>query len=143
MSGGAVVNLRGELVGLTTDAANAGGFDAQAGYAMPIDTLTKRAIDALRQGREVEYGFLGIGLSRDLSNRIASVTPGTPAGEGGLLIDDAILAIGDLPVIDSDSLVLAVNAFTPGSPIKLRIRREGKEIDKTVVLSKLPITSAR
>ena len=140
MSGGAVVNLRGELVGLTTDAANVGGFDAQAGYAIPIDTLSRRAITALRQGREVEYGFLGIGLSKDGSNRIANVNPGTPAGEGGLVIDDAILSIGDLPVIDADSLVMAVNAFSPGSPIKLRVRREGREIERSVVLSKLPIT---
>ena len=139
MSGGAVVNLKGELVGLTTDAANVGGFDAQAGYAIPIDTLSRRAINALRQGREVEYGFLGIGLSRDGSNRIANVNPGTPAGEGGLVIDDAILSIGGLPVVDADSLVMAVNAFSPGAPIKLLLRREGKEIEKSVVLSKLPI----
>ncbi len=140
MSGGAVVNLKGELVGLTTDAANAGGFDAQAGYAIPVDTLSKRAIEALRQGREVEYGFLGIGLYKSGTNKIASVNPGTPAGEGGLVVDDAILAIGDLPVVDADTLVMAVNAFTPGAPIKLRVRREGREIEKSVVLSKLPVT---
>ncbi len=67
----------------------------------------RRAIDALRQGKEVEYGFLGIGLDEDGSNRIASADPGTPAGEGGLLIEDEILAIGDLPVVDADSLVMA------------------------------------
>ena len=140
MSGGAVVNLKGELVGLTTDAANAGGFGAQAGYAIPVDTLSRRAIEALRRGKEVEYGFLGIGLdSKYGSNQIASVNPGTPAGEGGLLVNDAVLSIGDLPVVDSDTLVMAVNAFTPGAPIKLRLRREGREIEKSVVLSKLPV----
>ena len=141
MSGGAVVNLKGELVGLTTDAANVGGFDAQAGYAIPIDPLTRRAIDTLRQGLEVEYGFLGISLSKDGSNRIgADVRPGTPAGEGGLLIDDTILSIGDRPVVDADTLVMAVNAYSPGLPIKLRIRRDGKEVEKTVVLAKLPVS---
>ncbi len=139
MSGGAVINLKGELVGLTTDAANVGGFDAQAGYAIPIDNLSRRAIDALRQGREVEYGFLGIGLSRSLNNQIGNVNPGTPAGEGGLLVDDFILAIGDLPVVDADSLVMAVNSFTPGAPIKLRLRRDDREIEKSIILSKLPI----
>lgn len=139
MSGGAVVNLKGELVGLTTAAANAGGFDAQAGYALPIDALARRAIEALREGREVEYGFLGIGLSSDGSNRIENVTAGTPAGEGGLVINDAILSIGAIPVTDRDSLVLAVNAFAPGAPIKVRVRRDGKEVERTVVLSKLPV----
>ena len=139
MSGGAVVNLKGELVGLTTDAANAGGFDAQAGYALPINALTRRAIETLRQGREVEYGFLGIGLPRDGTNRVDTVTPGTPAGEGGVLINDVITAIGEIPVVDADTLVMAVNAFAPGAPIKVAIRREGKEVERTVVLSKLPI----
>lgn len=140
MSGGAVVNLRGELVGLTTNAVNAGGFDAQAGYAIPIDPISARAIDLLRQGKEVEYGFLGIGLSEDRSNRIQTVQPGTPAGEGGLLADDVVLSIGGLPVADADSLVMSVNAFPPDVPVKLRILRQGKEMEKTVVLSKLPMT---
>ncbi len=139
MSGGAVVNLKGELVGLTTDAANAGGFDAQSGYAIPIDALARRAIDLLRVGREVEYGFLGVNLSPDGSNRVLRVNPGTPAGEGGLLTNDAILSIGTIPVTDVDSLVLAVNTFSPGMPIKLHIERDGKQADKTVILSKLAV----
>ena len=64
MSGGAVINLKGELVGLTTAAANAAGFDAQAGYAIPMDALGRRLVETLRQGKEVEYGFLGIRLDR-------------------------------------------------------------------------------
>ena len=62
MSGGAVINLKGELVGLTTAAANAAGFDAQAGYAIPMDALGRRLVETLRQGKEFEYGFLGIRL---------------------------------------------------------------------------------
>ena len=145
MSGGAVVNLKGELVGLTTNAANAGGFDSQAGYALPLDLLTRRAIDSLKQGKEVEYGFLGIELPRDNSSRIFGVQPGTPASEGGLFIGDVVISIGGLPVVDSDSLVMAVNAFNPGTPIKLKVVRqredhEKEELEKTVVLSKLPIS---
>ena len=139
MSGGAVVNLKGEMIGLTTNAANVGGFDSQAGYALPVDTLTRRAIEALKQGREVEYGFLGVQLPQDNSNRIEGVQPGTPAGEGGLMPGDAVLSIGHLPVVDSDSLVMAVNAFSPGSPIKVRVRRDGDVIEKTVILSKLRV----
>jgi serine protease Do len=137
MAGGAVINLKGEMVGLTTNAANVGGFDSQAGYALPIDTLTRRAIEALKQGKEVEYGFLGVMLSPNNSNQIQGVMPGTPAGEGGLMQQDEIISIGGLPVVDSDSLVMSVNAFAPGRPIAVRVRREGVEIEKTVVLSKL------
>ncbi len=137
MAGGAVINLKGEMVGLTTNAANVGGFDAQAGYALPIDTLTRRAIEALKQGKEVEYGFLGVMLSTDNSNQIKGVQAGTPAGEGGLLPGDEVVSLGGLPVVDSDTLVLSVNAFAPGEPISVRVIRDGIVIEKTVMLSKL------
>ncbi|MBV8382683.1 MAG: trypsin-like peptidase domain-containing protein, partial [Planctomycetaceae bacterium] len=58
MSGGAVINILGELVGLTTTSANAAGFDALAGYAIPMDAMGRRAVESLRQGKEVEYGLL-------------------------------------------------------------------------------------
>ena len=137
MAGGAVINLKGEMVGLTTNAANVGGFDSQAGYALPIDTLTRRAIEALKHGKEVEYGFLGVMLSPNNTNQIRGVQPGTPAGEGGLMPGDEVVSIGGLSVVDSDSLVLSVNAFAPGQPIAVRVRRDGLTIEKTVVLSKL------
>ena len=60
MSGGAVVNMKGELVGLTTMAASPAGFDAMAGYAIPMDRIGRRAVETLKQGKEIEYGFLGI-----------------------------------------------------------------------------------
>ena len=60
MSGGAVINLKGELVGLTTMASSPSGFDAMAGYAIPMDKIIKRAIATLKEGKEVEYGLLGI-----------------------------------------------------------------------------------
>jgi serine protease Do len=87
----------------------------------------------------VEYGFLGVRLPRDNTNRIEAVEPGTPAGEGGLQLGDEIVSIGGIPVVDSDTLVMAVNAFSPGTPIKLRIIREGLTLEKSVVLSKLRV----
>lgn len=143
MSGGAVVNMRGELVGLTTGAANASGFDAQAGYAVPVDALGRRVIERLIQGKEAEYGFLGIGLleaqQSPKTNLVGSVQAGTPASDGGLVVGDEILSVGGLPVVDSSSLVAAVNTFTPGVPIRLEIVREGERLTKTVLLSKFPL----
>ena len=140
MSGGAVVNMRGELVGLTTAAANASGFDAQAGYAVPVDTLGRRVIETLREGREVEYGLLGIRADAGATNRVGVVQPGTPASEGGLVVGDEVLAVGPIRVVDFASLVTAVNAFPPGEPIRLKIARNGETIEKSVILAKFPIT---
>jgi serine protease Do len=139
MSGGAVVNTKGELVGLTTDAANVSGFDAQAGYAYPVDKLGRRAIETLIQGKEVEYGLVGIRPDEDKSNHVGTVTAASPASEGGLVAGDQIVAVDDTPVSDFEGLVTAVNAFAPGDPIRLKLVRDGETIEKKLVLAKYPI----
>lgn len=140
MSGGAVINLKGELVGLTTANANVAGFDAQAGYAIPMDAMGRRAVEALRQGKEVEYGFLGIALDIDNgTNRVKSAQLGTPAAEGGVQVDDLIFAVGDIPVADLDSLVLAINNMAAGSVVRLKIVRRNEVIERTVELAKLHV----
>jgi serine protease Do len=140
MSGGAVVNLKGELVGLTTAAANAAGFDAQAGYAIPVDALGRKIIDTLRQGKEYEYGMLGIRLdTQGWTNRVNSADPGSPAAEGGVQVNDLIAAVGDQKVTDADSLVLAINHVAAGAPVVLEIARDGQTIQRTVTLAKLRV----
>ncbi|AMV38338.1 trypsin-like peptidase domain-containing protein [Planctomyces sp. SH-PL62] len=145
MSGGAVVNLKGELVGLVTTAASPAGFDAMAGYAFPIDRMGRRAVETLKQGKEVEYGLLGIrqsaGFNANMgnSNRIDSVSPNSPAALGDLQRDDVIVAVEGAPVHDFSSLIVAVSAYAPGDKIRLKILREGRELEKTLVLAKFPV----
>ncbi len=137
MSGGAVINLKGEMVGLTTSLANAAGFDALAGYAIPMDVQGRRIVETLKQGKEYEYGFLGIGLdTNNNTSRVVSAQPGTPADEGNVLVDDQIVAVGEIPVVDSDSLVLAINAMPAGSRVTLKILRQDQSIERTVELAK-------
>jgi len=139
MSGGAVVNLKGELVGVTTTGGDPAGFDAQAGYAVPLDALGRRIVETLRQGKEVEYGFIGVKLDNRESNRIAAAVPGTPAAQGGLLARDAIVEVAGLPIRDNDDLILALSSQPVGEPIRLKVERHGDLLDKTVVLSKFPV----
>ena len=143
MSGGAVVNLKGELVGVTTTGGDPAGFDAQAGYAIPLDAQGRRIVEALRQGKEVEYGFLGIRLDPHVSNRVLAAHPGTPAGQGGLLAGDTIIAVGGSPVTDSDSLTLALSTLPVGKAVVLKVERRGEVLEKTVVLSKYPVQGER
>jgi serine protease Do len=139
MSGGAVINLKGELVGLTTASADAEGFDARAGYAIPVDTLGRRIIETLRQGKEVEYGFLGIAIDGKVTNQVNSVQPGTPAAEGGLVVNDLIVRVGDTSVGNDDSLSLVLSSCPPGKPILLGVQHLGKLVERTVILSKFPV----
>lgn len=101
-SGGALVNIRGEMVGLTTSLAAVAGYETAAGYAIPIDGPMLAAVDALRQGREPSFGFLGIEqqeLTPQLRNMGASgvlvrrVVPGLAADEAGIRAGDVIHAV--------------------------------------------------
>lgn len=139
MSGGAVVNLRGELVGITTTGGNPSGLDGQAGYAVPMDALGRRIVEALRRGREVEYGMLGIGLdTANGTSRVQSVRPGSPADLADLVQNDEILAVGDRPVADREELSLAISSVGVGEPVKLRVRRGGLLLEKAVWMAKFP-----
>ena len=141
MSGGAVVNMKGELVGLSTTAASPVGFDAMAGYAIPMDRIGLRAVATLKEGKEIEYGLLGIRPVQPSSNRVAEVTPNSPADQGQLQANDEIVAVNDTPVIDFDTLILAINSYGPGDQVRLKIRRGDKELIKNVVLAKYPVDS--
>jgi S1-C subfamily serine protease len=138
MSGGAVINLKGELVGLTTMASSPSGFDAMAGYALPMDRIGRRVVETLLQGKEVEYGLLGI-VSANGTSQVESVQPNSPADQGDLKAGDQIVAVERQPIADFDDLILAVNAFPPGVPIRLSVRRGENTLEKTLVLSKFPV----
>jgi serine protease Do len=139
MSGGAVINLKGELVGLTTMAASPAGFDAMAGYAVPMDKLGRRAVETLKEGKEIEYGLLGI-TPDGPTNRVRDFSANSPAAQGGqILAQDEIIAVNDAPVVDFDSLILAVNGYSAGDAVRLKIRRGAKTIDATIVLAKYPV----
>ena len=91
--GGPLVNMRGEMVGLTTSLAALAGYEKSAGYAVAVDDTFRRVVETLKQGREVEYGLLGV-RTRDLTPDegrqgrrgivVNEVIPGTPAAWAGL-----------------------------------------------------------
>ena len=126
-SGGALLNLRGELIGLTTARAAINGSETAGGFAIPVDANVQRIIERLREGREVEYGFLGVGP--DLSARggegfhIGDVTPGSPAEKVGLNRGDVILSVNGIRVHDFEDLVLTIGTLMAGSMVKLEVRK--------------------
>ena len=59
-SGGALVNLKGEMIGLTTSLAALSGYERPGGFAIPVDDDFRRALETLKTGRLPDYGFLGV-----------------------------------------------------------------------------------
>jgi S1-C subfamily serine protease len=141
-SGGALLNLRGELIGLTTAVAALSGSETAGGYAVPLDAGLRRIIeDKLLKGEEVEYGFLGVSPGTDLPRGQGAVIgladDGTPASRSGLRTGDVILAVDNLPVREWDDLFLHIGMRLAGSKVKITVRRGD------TVLSPLEVTLAK
>ena len=144
-SGGALVNLKGEMVGLTISTAAAAGYEQAAGYAIPVDATFRRAVETLKKGREVEYGFLGVS-PRNLTSaesltgkqgvRVGEVVDGTPAQRSGLVQGDVITHVNGEPIYDSDSLMLNIGKLPVESLVRLAVDRDGRTAPMTVELAK-------
>ncbi len=140
-SGGAVVNLKGEFIGLSMSLAALRGYEKSVGFAIPINKRMRRIIDALLEGHEVEYGFLGIQPGnasgqilkeyRDLTlqasaARVTRVGIHSPAYEGGIQPGDIILEVDHRPVYSETDLVREVGLLGPGVDVDLKILRPGR-----------------
>jgi S1-C subfamily serine protease len=143
-SGGALLNLRGEMIGLTTCLASLEGEDAAAGFAIPVDELFQRALESLKAGRKVDYGFLGLAPeSLPLAHRqegrtgvrVAQIVPGTPAARSDLKLDDIVKEVAGVAVTEPADMIRELSKLPADAQVVLSVERaRGKQ---TVTL---PIT---
>jgi S1-C subfamily serine protease len=160
-SGGALLNLQGELVGLISSLAGIAGGETPGGFAVPLDDGMHRILDVLRRGEEVEYGFLGVVLKPPEKllrgyvqiDRLIAGGPAARAGirgafyrEGGFralsvdAIPDYILSINDTPIRSNDDLFLAVGMHLAGNTVRVWVseRPDGPRRPCSVTLAKFP-----
>jgi serine protease Do len=152
-SGGALVDLDGKMIGLTTSLAALTGFDAAAGFAIPVDDTFRKAVTTLSEGKVPEFGFLGlqpgtIPLAQRQKGEHGALVQGmvraTPASKAGLLVNDIITHVDKQPVVDDLSLIRLVSSKPAGATVELTVSRPGDEVGKrrvvqaSAVLSKKP-----
>jgi S1-C subfamily serine protease len=150
-SGGALLNLAGELIGLTTSLAAIHGGEMPGGFALPLDAGMRRILDVLKRGEEIEYGFLGIAVNEPRAApgegvEVGYVYPGSPADQQAHLgKNDVILAVNGVPLRESDDLFLHLGTQLVGTKIKLRIRHRGSTEIRTVdvTLGKFYVTGKK
>lgn len=136
-SGGALLNLDGELVGLTTANAAVTGGENAPGYALPMDPNIRRIVEVLRRGEEVEYGFLGVSLGTNpVEIVIEQVTPQSPAAAAGLRVRDRIVRIDDVDTRNFADLLFYGGSALAGSKVKLTVLRDGQPRDVELTLAK-------
>lgn len=144
-SGGPLLNLKGEMIGLITSEAAISGFEQAAGYAIPVDETFRWVVDKLKEGREAEYGFLGVqpaNLSPDLPLRgtlLNSVVAGTPAFRAGLRSDDVVVAVNGEPIHGVDALMLHVGRLPAEATVRLTVERSGGRKEILAELAKFKV----
>jgi Do/DeqQ family serine protease len=147
-SGGALVNIRGEVIGINTWIASNGGGTGSVGlgFAIPINNA-KRSIDEFINKGEISYGWLGVSLvdvDKDTSQALglegkhgalaSQVFIGSPADKGGIRPGDYITAVDGKEVRGMNQLTLIVGDLRPGDKAKFSVFRDGSTQDFTVTI---------
>ncbi|MBI2480294.1 MAG: PDZ domain-containing protein [Planctomycetia bacterium] len=147
-SGGAILNLDGEMVGLATSFTGSVNAEAAGGLAIPVDEDFRRIVETLKSGKTPEFGFLGVGpesLNVALRQqgfhgaRLVSVMDGTPAASAGLQADDIVTHIHGNQVFDEGDLFWRIGVLSPGTTTQLRIVR-GDITNPNAAVIEVPVT---
>jgi len=141
ITGGVLLNLDGEMIGLTNAMAVAWGNAIGPGYAVPVDDHFRRVVEVLRRGEEVEYGFLGVTSpnSRFAPNgdaRAIDPIPGGAAALAGIQNGDLIAKVNGIPVESFDDLLLHVGSALAGSKVQISVLRRNRVVELEATLAK-------
>jgi serine protease Do len=156
-SGGPTFNMDGAVVGMTTAIVSPSGGSVGIGFAIPSEIIRPIVTELRAKGR-VDRGWLGVAL-RDTDSAsddtpggaqgtsqgptsggatIAVVERDSPALRAGLHVGDVVIAVNGEAVDGSRSLIRAVAAAPPGASVRLRVRRQARELDIPVTVGRRP-----
>ncbi|MEM5947889.1 Do family serine endopeptidase [Spirochaetia bacterium 38H-sp] len=138
-SGGALVNLRGEVIGINTWITSPTGGSIGLGFAIPINNIKKAIADLIEKG-SVEYGWLGVsvadpsdpiledmGIATKKGAFVFEIFSDSPADKSGIKPGDFITKVGSMAIRDSDELVLEVGDLLAGQKVDFTVIRQGEE----------------
>ncbi len=145
-SGGALVNTKGELIGVNTAIASGNGYYTGYSFAIPSNIARKVSTD-LRKYGIVQRGYLGVnvsevdvdlgrikGLSELKGVYIGRVIPGCAAAKAGLLAGDIILKVNNAEINSYAEMMEEVGYFYPGDAVTVTYLRDGKTHTATLTL---------
>ncbi|KQR49508.1 serine protease [Microbacterium sp. Leaf161] len=147
-SGGALVNAKGELIGINVAIASSGSSEESGsigiGFAIPANIAQRVSEEIIADGA-ASHGLLGASVrdaasveNADVSGAyIAEVTGGGAAAVGGLKADDVVTAFNGVPITSASDLTAQVRAAAAGSDAKVTYIRGGKEYEIEVTLGEL------
>jgi serine protease Do len=138
-SGGPLVNMAGEVVGVNSMAAVNGSI----GFAIPVN-LVKALLPQLAEKGKVEWGWLGVsiaevdaakfGLKEPKGVLIRQVVSGQPADQGGIKANDVVVSVDGASVEGPRDLQRIISSTPVGKIVKISLMREGKETEVAVTV---------
>jgi serine protease Do len=155
-SGGALINDRGELVGINTAIISHGSGGSQGiGFAVPVN-LAHQVMDQILKNGKVVRAYMGI-LPQDMTADMAKafgqkeargvvvgdVSASSPAQEGGVQRGDIILEVNGKPVETSNQLRNSISMMPPGTTVNLKLLRDGNEKNLSFKLREMPTETAK
>jgi putative serine protease PepD len=156
-SGGALVNSKGELIGINSSIAQLGGSgpfssgqsgNIGIGFAIPVNEAKAIATQLIAKGR-ADHAFLGVsardavvtdGAAKRAGAEVVQVEGGTPAAKAGLKQGDVIVAVNGARIDSSTALVAQIRALQVGQQVTLAVIRDGHRQDVPVTLAVQPST---
>jgi len=154
-SGGPLINMRGEVVGINSQILSRSGGFMGISLSIPIDDAMKVA-DQLRAGGKVIRGRIGvaiapvtkdvaesIGLGKPVGALVQSVEPGTPADKAGLEAGDIITKFAGQAIEKAQDLPRLVGATKPGTKSAIQVFRRGAYKDLSVTVAELDAPKAK
>ena len=145
-SGGALVDSRGELIGINTFLYSPTGAFSGMGFAIPTK-IAEPTVNALIRDGKIRHGYIGISIEdvtpdnakffdakKAVGAVVSDVTPDAPGSKAGLKTGDVIVAFDGKPVSDAGELQMETSQKQPGDTIHLQVMRDGKTLDLPVTL---------
>jgi putative serine protease PepD len=126
-SGGPLLNMSGEVVGVTTQIESDSGGNEGVGFAVPSNTISSVA-SKLVKGEKVEHPYLGVFVQTPTNRsgaEVAQVKSGSPAATAGLKAGDVITSFDGQAIQSPDDLTAAVAAKAPGDKVSVTYVRDG------------------
>ncbi|MGH8667984.1 MAG: Do family serine endopeptidase [Burkholderiales bacterium] len=154
-SGGALVDAGGNLVGINTAIFSRSGGSMGIGFAIPVSTA-KMVLEQIVKSGSVTRGWIGVEVQditppvaesfRLGSTRgalIAGVLRGGPADKAGVKPGDVMVEVEGRPVADPTSMLNLIAALPPGASARMKIKRQGKDLDAQITVGRRPKPQGR
>jgi putative serine protease PepD len=139
-SGGPLLNMSGQVVGVNTQIESESGGNVGVGFAVPSNMI-RSVVSQLVSGKTVEHAYLGVYVGDATTGagaKIASVRSGSPADKAGLKAGDVVTEFGGHTIHNANDLTGAVSAHQPGDKVSVTYQRGGSTKTADLTLANRP-----